>query len=217
MPCGPCVVRRRVEIAAGRARAVPPARPIFATALPRRRWRRARAVRPMCVPPASRRDRGGTSTRCAARMRDATALPSRRWWRARAVRPMCVPPAARRDRGGTALLRRASCIAFCLSTGITRSSPAILYCKSVAILLRFSFASGPSKSITSFIVLLKGVNFTLFTQTNSDLLNLPLFTTFRRVSADLSLLRLQRAETRSMGCIFPSAVTRTTPIGIFFA
>jgi len=45
---------------------VPPARPSDATALPSRRWRRARAVRPMCVPPAARRDRGGTSTRCAA-------------------------------------------------------------------------------------------------------------------------------------------------------
>ncbi len=65
--------------------------------------------------------------------------------------------------------------------------------------------------------LLKRINFTLFTKTKSDLLILPLFINVRRVSADLSLLRLQRAETRSMGCIFPSAVTRTTPIRIVFA
>ena len=65
-PCGPCVCRcRRVAIAAGRARAVPPARPSDATAPPSWRWRRGRAARPMCVPPPAHRGRGGTSTRCA--------------------------------------------------------------------------------------------------------------------------------------------------------
>jgi hypothetical protein len=65
---GPRVCRQRhVAIAGGRARAVPPARLSDATALPSRRWWRARVARPMCVPPAARRDRGGTSTCCAAR------------------------------------------------------------------------------------------------------------------------------------------------------
>jgi hypothetical protein len=71
-PCGPCVCRsRRVAIAAGRARAVPPARrdrppqPELEVG--------SRARRHMCVLPQMRRDRGGTSTRCAAR---ATRPPS---------------------------------------------------------------------------------------------------------------------------------------------
>jgi hypothetical protein len=65
-PCGPRVCRRlRIAIAAGRARAVPPARrdrpprPALAEG--------ARAVRPVRVLPAAHRNRGGTITRCAAR------------------------------------------------------------------------------------------------------------------------------------------------------
>ncbi len=69
-PCCPCVCRRRrVAIAAGRARAVPPAR----RDRPSWRWRRARAGPPICVPPAASHDLGRTSTRCAAR---ATRPPS---------------------------------------------------------------------------------------------------------------------------------------------
>jgi hypothetical protein len=75
-PCGPCACRRwRVAIAAGRARAVPPARQSDATALPGRRWRWERAARSMCVPPASRRDCCRTSTRCAARATERRDRP----------------------------------------------------------------------------------------------------------------------------------------------
>jgi hypothetical protein len=65
-PCGPCVCRQeRVTIATGRARAAPstlrdcPPQPSLKNV--------ARARRLMCVPPRARRDRGGTSTRCAVR------------------------------------------------------------------------------------------------------------------------------------------------------
>ncbi len=48
-------------------------RPRDATAFPSRRWPWQRTVRPMCVPPAARRERGGTSPHCAA---PATRPPS---------------------------------------------------------------------------------------------------------------------------------------------
>ena len=63
--CGRAVVRRAAHVCAAgfasrsrRGGAVPPAR---RDSFPSRRWRRARAVRPMCLPPAVRNDRGGTS------------------------------------------------------------------------------------------------------------------------------------------------------------
>ncbi len=66
-----CSLGRRATGSASRSRRDEHAlcRPRNTTALPGRRWRRVRAVRP----PAAHRDRGGTSTRCAAR---ATRPPS---------------------------------------------------------------------------------------------------------------------------------------------
>ncbi len=81
--------RRRVAIAAGRERAVPPPR-------------RDRSPQPVLVENARRAAGvcagGGASRARDEHLRDATAFPSRRWRRALAVRPMCVPPAVRRER-----------------------------------------------------------------------------------------------------------------------
>jgi hypothetical protein len=66
-PCGPRVCRRqRIAIVAGRARAVPPARHDHPTP-PQPALAEARAVWPICLPSALRRELSGTSTRCAAR------------------------------------------------------------------------------------------------------------------------------------------------------
>jgi hypothetical protein len=115
-------------------------RPRGVTVLPSRRWRRVRTVRPMCVPPAARRDRGGTSTRCAAR---ATRPPSpagagggcapcgprvcrRRRVAIAAGRARSVPP-ARRDCPPYRPFLFACCIhSVCLSTRIPRPSVSAL-------------------------------------------------------------------------------------------
>jgi hypothetical protein len=100
-PSGLCVHRRRrVAIASGRERTVPPAR---RTALPSRRWRRALAMRPMFVPTAARRDRGGTSSRCAARATRPPSQPPLAEAARRAAYVCTASPAACRDRGGTSM------------------------------------------------------------------------------------------------------------------
>jgi hypothetical protein len=93
-----CVcLRRRVTSAAGRARAVAPARrdrlpqPALAVA--------AHSTAHVCASGGASRAWRDEPALC--RPRDATALPSRCWRRTRAVRPVCVPAAARRERGGT--------------------------------------------------------------------------------------------------------------------
>ncbi len=74
-------------------------RPRDATALPSRRWRRARDVRPMYAAGSASRSRQDEHALCHPH--NVTAPSSRRLWRERAERPMRVPQAARRDRGGT--------------------------------------------------------------------------------------------------------------------
>jgi hypothetical protein len=67
-PCGPCVCRRRRIAIAADGHAL--CRPRDATALHGRRWRRARAVRSTCVPPAAHCDCGGTTSAVPPARRD---------------------------------------------------------------------------------------------------------------------------------------------------